>query len=62
MLFKKKNVAESDLNCPRCHVVMRKIKKEDVMIDVCDKCNGMWLDDGEIHKLGEMMEKNGKKP
>ena len=39
------------LLCPRCHVVMKKIHKNNVTIDVCTKCKGMWLDDNEINKL-----------
>lgn len=30
---------------------MQKIEKRDVIIDVCKKCKGMWLDDQEIEKL-----------
>lgn len=40
---------------------MKKIKKKDVVIDVCEKCKGMWLDDNEIEKLMNMGGKNGKK-
>ena len=38
---------------------MKKIKKRDVVIDVCKKCNGMWLDDKEIDKL-IMLAQGGK--
>ncbi|MBR9699587.1 zf-TFIIB domain-containing protein [Candidatus Woesearchaeota archaeon] len=65
MFFKnkiKKVHNEDLLTCPRCNVKMEKLKKNDVIIDICKKCNGMWLDDGEIQKLAEMSkgEKNGK--
>jgi Zn-finger nucleic acid-binding protein len=56
-LFKNKIETVHDeelLTCPRCHIKMEKLKKNDVIIDVCKKCNGMWLDDGEIQKLAEM--------
>ncbi len=39
------------LLCPRCHIVMDKIHKNNVTIDVCPKCKGIWLDDKEIDKL-----------
>ena len=66
MFFKnkiKKVHNEDVLNCPRCSVEMEKLKKNDVIIDICKKCNGMWLDDGEIHKLAEMSKEgeDGKK-
>ncbi|MDA1197179.1 MAG: zf-TFIIB domain-containing protein [Nanoarchaeota archaeon] len=57
MFFKnkiKKVRNEDTLTCPRCSVKMEKLKKNDVIIDICKKCNGMWLDDGEIQKLAEM--------
>lgn len=59
MFWKKKVkvLGEDLLNCPRCHIHMEKLKKGDVIIDVCKKCNGMWLDDGEIDKLNKMEEK-----
>jgi hypothetical protein len=42
---------ERPLVCPRCGIRMRKIKKKAVIIDVCDSCHGMWLDDREIDRL-----------
>jgi ribosomal protein L37AE/L43A len=39
------------LLCPRCHITMKKIKRNGVTIDFCTKCRGLWLDDKEIDKL-----------
>ena len=68
MFFKKKIEkvqGENLLNCPRCNVKMEKLKKNSVVVDVCRKCKGMWLDAGEIDKLAKMARskevKNGKK-
>jgi uncharacterized protein len=47
-------VKEAKLDCPRCKVTMKKLKKQDVIIDVCSKCHGMWLDAGEVDKLASM--------
>ncbi|MBC8501203.1 MAG: zf-TFIIB domain-containing protein [Nanoarchaeota archaeon] len=58
---KNKDFDEVDLMCPRCSIIMRKIKKKDVIIDVCDRCNGMWLDDKEIDKLVEYAKHEMKK-
>jgi uncharacterized C2H2 Zn-finger protein len=57
-MFSKKH-GEELLECPRCETKMRKIKKHDVILDVCKTCNGMWLDDNEINKLIALT--NGKK-
>ena len=62
---------EKVLICPRCNIEMKKLKKEEVVIDICRKCEGMWLDKGEIKKLLNLahkklpkkkgVKKNGKK-
>ncbi|MBN2368032.1 zf-TFIIB domain-containing protein [Candidatus Woesearchaeota archaeon] len=51
------------MDCPRCNVKMNKIRKHDVVIDVCPGCKGMWLDDKEIEKLASYAKggKDGKK-
>ena len=56
----EKKMQQIMLKCPRCNIEMRKLKKNNVVIDVCRKCNGLWLDDKEINKL-LMGEKNDKK-
>lgn len=45
---------ESYLICPRCNVNMQKLVKNDVVIDVCRKCGGMWADAGELEKLANI--------
>ncbi len=42
---------EQLLACPRCATVMKKLKKGDVILDVCPACKGLWLDAGEVEKL-----------
>ena len=42
---------EKLLNCPRCATAMKKLKKGDVVLDVCPACKGLWLDAGEVEKL-----------
>jgi len=64
-MFKKKVYGEELFTCPRCKIKMEKMKKQDVIIDVCKKCNGMWVDAGEMEKLADMAKdlkggKNGK--
>ncbi|MGE3858117.1 MAG: zf-TFIIB domain-containing protein [Dehalococcoidia bacterium] len=39
------------MNCPKCQVVMREREKDDLIIDVCPQCRGVWLDAGELEKL-----------
>jgi len=58
---KKKDFQEIKLRCPRDNRIMKKIRKNDVIIDVCPKCNGIWLDDNEINKLVEISKKGDEK-
>ena len=59
--FKKKTEhGEKVLQCPRCGRDMKKLKKLDVVIDHCEKCGGMWLDDREIEKLYGYYKKDRK--
>ncbi len=57
MFWSKKVHGEKLLKCPRGHGYMRKLKKENVLIDVCEVCGGMWLDDGELQKLNALAKK-----
>ena len=51
----KKAIREKPIECPRCWVEARREEVEifgpNIEIDVCPKCNGIWLDPGELGKL-----------
>jgi hypothetical protein len=42
---------KSTMKCPRCDGSLKETKLEDVSIDTCDKCGGVWLDSGELEQL-----------
>ena len=52
-LYKKLN--EKGGLCPRCKIPMRKMRGKNslrkIAIDVCKKCEGVWLDGGEVNYL-----------
>ncbi len=53
-LFGKKKTDDKDdpeIDCPRCHIPMIKKTRHGVTIDKCKKCDGLWLDGGEIEKI-----------
>jgi Zn-finger nucleic acid-binding protein len=58
---------DKTLSCPRCtnlvhRVKLRKIKHPSgATLDVCDKCEGMWLDGSEVKLLYQHTNKNKKK-
>jgi hypothetical protein len=41
----------STMKCPRCDGTLKESKVEEVSIDTCDKCGGVWLDSGELEQL-----------
>jgi hypothetical protein len=41
----------STMSCPRCDGALKESKFEEVMIDTCEKCGGIWLDSGELEQL-----------
>jgi PAS domain S-box-containing protein len=51
--------SRSKLKCPRCGVLMDLEYAEDVEIDVCPSCHGVWLDYGELERLKELTEAGG---
>ena len=42
------------MDCPRCKTAMDQRTRDDVEIDVCASCGGVWLDGGELAKILEM--------
>src|SRR5918993_3754036 len=41
----------SSMKCPRCDGSLKESKFEEVLIDTCDNCGGVWLDSGELEQL-----------
>lgn len=49
------------ITCPRCHIPMDRREygyNSQVLIDVCHRCHGVWLDDGEIRALEVFFERS----
>lgn len=47
------------INCPKCDGALIEITHEGVQIDRCNKCNGVWLDAGELERLTSQEEQHG---
>jgi Zn-finger nucleic acid-binding protein len=59
---KKKEVKNDKIiNCPRCKFPMIKKSRMGVTIDKCGKCEGIWLDSGEIEKILMKIQEEQKK-
>jgi uncharacterized protein len=46
-----KAAGRSSMVCPRCGGSLKESKFENVSIDTCEKCGGVWLDSGELEEL-----------
>lgn len=41
------------MNCPVCSEQLLLSEKQEIEIDYCPKCRGIWLDRGELEKIVE---------
>lgn len=39
------------MNCPRCSIELNQLERENVPIDQCPACKGLWLDAGELELI-----------
>ncbi len=46
------------LACPKCDGTLQETTFENIKIDVCDKCGGVWFDAGELAQVVDK-EKDG---
>ena len=46
-----KAAGASTMKCPRCDGNLHESKFEEILIDTCDKCGGVWLDSGEFEDI-----------
>jgi len=52
--------SQSPMVCPRCGNTMDIEKAEDIEVDVCLLCGGVWLDAGELEDLKKKIKKGYK--
>lgn len=41
------------MRCPKCGAHLQQRILNDVEVDICPDCHGMWLDQGELEKIGK---------
>ena len=42
-----------ELECPKCHGVMRTYARAGLIVELCEDCRGIFLDQGELERLIE---------
>jgi ribosomal protein L31 len=45
------NTKDAGMKCPRCDGRLLETDYEQIKIDVCDKCHGVWFDPGELAQV-----------
>ena len=53
------NQKASDLKCPKCDGNLVATDFENIKIDVCNKCSGVWLDAGELAQVVDKDKNDG---
>jgi Zn-finger nucleic acid-binding protein len=41
------------MKCPKCDVALMMTERQNVEVDYCPNCRGVWLDRGELDKIME---------
>ena len=49
----------SAIQCPKCEGTLDELTFDEIQIDRCNKCNGVWLDAGELEQLVSNQESHG---
>lgn len=48
---KDESAKSLEMQCPKCDGTLHETDFENIKIDVCDKCHGVWLDAGELAQI-----------
>lgn len=48
-----------ELQCPKCDGTLYETEFENIAIDVCSNCTGVWLDAGELAQVAAKDEEKG---
>ena len=51
--------AAATMQCPKCNGKMVEAEFENIKIDVCGNCHGVWLDAGELAQIAHHEERKG---
>ena len=57
---KAKGESVTTMQCPRCGGGLKEEVFDDVHIDRCDTCGGVWLDSGELEQIVKQESTSGR--
>jgi Zn-finger nucleic acid-binding protein len=49
--LESEDARDLEIKCPKCDGTLHETDFENIKIDVCDKCSGVWLDAGELTQI-----------
>lgn len=55
----EENSMSLNLKCPKCDGTLHETEYENIKIDVCDGCTGVWLDAGELAQIADKEDQQG---
>lgn len=50
------------MNCPSCSSELIAVERQEVEVDWCPRCHGLWFDGGELRLLGQTLGAAGQAP
>ena len=53
------SASPAGMQCPRCDGKLLEADYEDIKIDVCDTCHGVWFDAGELAQVIDKDKQGG---
>ena len=53
------NAKSLEIKCPKCDGTLIETEFDKIMIDVCNKCSGVWLDAGELTQIADKDDESG---
>lgn len=53
------NSRATEMNCPKCDGKLAETDFENIKIDVCGNCSGVWLDAGELAQIVDQDKNEG---
>ena len=51
LLFSEPLKRSDPVNCPKCNIPLLITHRQEIEIDYCPQCRGIWLDRGELDKI-----------
>lgn len=57
--LESENAEASALKCPKCDGSLVETDYDNIKIDVCNKCSGVWFDAGELAQVVDKEPKEG---